>query len=313
MYIKLTNSDGSTILPPTVVETLVFLEVGNHELSVRMKQLARTITNSSSTSGNLGLNHTVFGKVKQISLSSYLKHSLHTGGGSDAPSPAPMHHHAHHRHRHHHHHHDHDSNGFQAPAPPIHLPVPQTRHAPPPSGCPYGTDKPKKRGHITPAAEPTPSSQHSASAASPPHPWSRSPASHPPHDPSTRGGSPVPSPPARPRSPLPSVSFAHAHPPSEPRTGTTNSAPNSHAARAGPAEMSQVAPAPHSCESPLYLKRNINICCRTCIREVKYCSNENMFTCMYPTEGFKNFIFFLFWVTVSAREMTQCHTFYLNA
>uniref|UniRef100_A0A0D9ZYD2 DUF7036 domain-containing protein n=1 Tax=Oryza glumipatula TaxID=40148 RepID=A0A0D9ZYD2_9ORYZ len=32
------------------------------------------LTNSE---GNLGLNHTVFGKVKQISLSSYLRHSLH--------------------------------------------------------------------------------------------------------------------------------------------------------------------------------------------------------------------------------------------
>jgi hypothetical protein len=35
-----------------------------------MKQLAQKITNSSS--GNLGLNNTVFGKVKQIRLSSYL-------------------------------------------------------------------------------------------------------------------------------------------------------------------------------------------------------------------------------------------------
>ncbi|KAK3166460.1 hypothetical protein QOZ80_1AG0046080 [Eleusine coracana subsp. coracana] len=237
LYIKLTNSNGSTILPPTVVETFIFLEVGNHEPSVpRMKQLARTITNSSSSSGNLGLNHTVFGKVKQISLSSYLNHSLHSGGGSDAPSPAPMHHHAHHRH--HHHHHDHDNNGFQAPAPPpTHFPVQQPRHAPPPSGCPYGTNKPKNRGHIKPAAQPTPNNHRSPPAASPPHPsWPRSPASHSPHD---RGSSPVPSPPA-------SVSFAHAHPPSEPRTGTTSSAPSAHARRAGSAEMSQVAPAPHS-------------------------------------------------------------------
>ncbi|KAF8646958.1 hypothetical protein HU200_065470 [Digitaria exilis] len=56
-----------------------------------MKQLARTITNSSSSSGNLGLNHTVFG-------------------------PAPMHHHAHHGH--HHHHHSPDNNRHIAPAPP---------------------------------------------------------------------------------------------------------------------------------------------------------------------------------------------------
>jgi hypothetical protein len=192
--------------------------------------LAQTITNSSSTSGNLGLNHTVFGKVKQISLSSYLKHSLHSRDGSDAPSPAPMH------------------NiiiittimttmGFRLQPllqyiylsrnpdmVHLHLDV----HTAQP-------DQKKKRGHITPAAEPAPCSHHSASAASPPHPWSRSPANHSPPDPSTRGGSPDPSPPALPRRPFPFACFAHAHPPSEPRTGMANSAPNAHATRAGPA------------------------------------------------------------------------------
>uniref|UniRef100_A0A0E0CCS5 DUF7036 domain-containing protein n=1 Tax=Oryza meridionalis TaxID=40149 RepID=A0A0E0CCS5_9ORYZ len=58
LYIKLANLNGSTIDPPTIVETSIFLEVGNHQPSVpRMKQLAQTITNSSS--GNLGLNHTL--------------------------------------------------------------------------------------------------------------------------------------------------------------------------------------------------------------------------------------------------------------
>uniref|UniRef100_A0A0D9VA25 DUF7036 domain-containing protein n=1 Tax=Leersia perrieri TaxID=77586 RepID=A0A0D9VA25_9ORYZ len=52
LYIKLANLNGSTIDPPTIVETSIFLEVGNHQPSVpRMKQLAQTITNSSS--GNL--------------------------------------------------------------------------------------------------------------------------------------------------------------------------------------------------------------------------------------------------------------------
>ncbi|KAL6613834.1 hypothetical protein ACP70R_036104 [Stipagrostis hirtigluma subsp. patula] len=240
LYVKLTNSQGSTILPPTVVETSIVLEVGNHEPSVpRMKQLARTITNSSS--GNLGLNHTVFGKVKQISLSSYLKHSLHTGGGSDAPSPAPTHYHGHHRHHHHHHHHGHDDNRHLAPAPaPPSSRIPQpTYGAPPPSGCPYGTNKPKKRGPVTPAAEPAANDHRSASAASP--------ASHPPHDPSMHGGSPVPPPPVPSEPPLPTVSFAHAHPPSEQRT-RTSPAPSEHAAKAGPSGVPQVAPAPHACE-----------------------------------------------------------------
>uniref|UniRef100_A0A0A9EU94 DUF7036 domain-containing protein n=1 Tax=Arundo donax TaxID=35708 RepID=A0A0A9EU94_ARUDO len=245
LYIKLTNSQGSTILPPTIVEASIVLEVGNHQPSVpRMKQLARTITNSSSSAGNLGLNNTVFGRVKQISLSSYLKHSLHSGGGSDAPSPAPMHHHGHHRH--HHRHHGHDTNRHLAPAPaPIHFPVPQPRYSAPPSGCPYGINKPKKRGPITPATEPGPSDHRSASPASPPHPSSPSPASYSPHDPSMHGGSPVPSPPVLPEPPLPTVSFAHAHPPSERQT-RTSPATSEQARRAGPAGMSQVAPAPHS-------------------------------------------------------------------
>ncbi|KAF8648728.1 hypothetical protein HU200_064782 [Digitaria exilis] len=239
LYIKLTNSQGSTILPPTIVETSIVREVGNHQTSEpsvpRMKQLARTITNSSSSSGNLGLNHTVFGKVKQISLSSYLRHSLHSGGGSDAPSPAPMHHHAHHGH--HHHHHIPDNNRHIAPAPPTHFPVPQPRYgAPPPSGCPYSKNKPKKRGPVTPA----------------PHPWSPSPASHSPHDPTMHGGSPVPSPPGLPEPPLPTVSFAHAHPPSV-HGSRTSPAPSEHTTRAGPAGMPQVAPAPHSCELFLHL------------------------------------------------------------
>ncbi|XP_062208036.1 uncharacterized protein LOC133909568 [Phragmites australis] len=240
LYIKLTNSQGSTILPPTIVDTSIVLKVGNHQPSVpRMKQLARTITNSSSR--NLGLNHTVFGRVKQISLSSYLRHSLHSGGGSDAPSPAPMHHHVHHRH--HRHHHGNDDNRHLAPAP-IHFPVPQPRYgAPPPSGCPYGTNRPKKRGPVTPAAEPAADDHHSLSPAPPPHPWSPSPVSRSPHDHGMHSGSPVQSPPVLPEPPLPAVSFAHAHPPSEHRTSP---APSEHATRAGRAGMSYVAPAPHS-------------------------------------------------------------------
>ncbi|KAJ1287027.1 hypothetical protein BS78_03G398900 [Paspalum vaginatum] len=246
LYIKLTNPQGSTILPPTIVETSIVLEVGNHQPSVpRMKQLARTITNSSSSSGNLGLNHTVFGKVKQISLSSYLRHSLHSGGGSDAPSPAPMHHHGHHGHHHHHQSHDDSRQPGQAPAP-THFPMPQPRYgAPPPSGCPYSRNKPKKRGHVTPAAEPAANNHHSASTTLPPHPRSPSPASRSAHDPSTRGGSPVPPPHFPPKPPLPSVYFAHAHPPSE-HGARTSPAPSEQAAAAGTAGMSQVAPAPQS-------------------------------------------------------------------
>ncbi|GJN14213.1 hypothetical protein PR202_gb01008 [Eleusine coracana subsp. coracana] len=123
LYIKLTNLQGSTVAPPTTVQASIVLQVGNHQPSFpRMKQLAQTIANSSS--GNLGLNHTVFGRVKQISLSSYLSHSLHSGGGTDAPSPAPMPHQDDHHHSHHHHHHSHDEKKHSDPSPvPVHSPV----------------------------------------------------------------------------------------------------------------------------------------------------------------------------------------------
>uniref|UniRef100_A0A453GKE5 DUF7036 domain-containing protein n=1 Tax=Aegilops tauschii subsp. strangulata TaxID=200361 RepID=A0A453GKE5_AEGTS len=229
LYFKLGNLQGSTILPPTIVETYIVRVVGNHQPSVpRMKQLAQTITNSSK--GNLGLNHTVFGKVKQISLSSYLNRSLHSRGSSDAPSQAPMQHHGHHGH--HHHHHGHESNRHLAPAP---LPVHTPRYvAPPPSGCPYG-NRAKSRVPVAPAAEPVANDHRfTHPAASPPHPLSPSSVRHPPRDPNMHSRPPVPSPPVLPEPPLPSVSFSHAHPPSEHGTGT------------GPSAGMSVAPAPHS-------------------------------------------------------------------
>lgn len=141
LYVTLTNLYGSTIAPPTVVQTSVLLAIGadNKPPSLqRLKQLAQTLRNSSS--GNLGLNHTVFGRVKQISLSSYLQHSLKNSGNDHSPSPAPQpynqppssyqgHNHDHHRHHHHHihhYHHHHRDNNYQSlqhlpPAPaPLH-------------------------------------------------------------------------------------------------------------------------------------------------------------------------------------------------
>ncbi|CAL4939368.1 unnamed protein product [Urochloa decumbens] len=119
LYVTLTNLYGSTVSPPTTVQTSVLLAVGadNKPPSLqRLKQLAQTLKNSSS--GNLGLNHTVFGRVKQISLSSYLQHSLNNTGNAHSPTPAPQsynqppsinqdHSHDHHQHHHHHHHHHH--------------------------------------------------------------------------------------------------------------------------------------------------------------------------------------------------------------
>ncbi|KAL6844977.1 hypothetical protein ACP4OV_025150 [Aristida adscensionis] len=236
LYIKLTNLQGSTVAPPTIVQSSIVLEVGNHQPSLpRMKQLAQTIYNSSS--GNLGLNHTVFGRVKQISLSSYLRHSLHNGGGTDAPSPAPTphqdHHHCHHHHHHHHHHRRHEEKKHFAPSPvPVHYPVQEPKYrSPSPSCCPYGyTTKPKNKAHTAPAAEPVASNHHYASPATVPQamPPSVSPSpsvqrSH--KNPKQHHSSPASSP-ALAKPPLHAVPLVLAH---------------------HPAQSPAVAPAPHSC------------------------------------------------------------------
>ncbi|XP_022882770.1 uncharacterized protein LOC111399599 [Olea europaea var. sylvestris] len=102
LYLSLTNLKGSTMVPPTTVDTQVVLAVGLNPSKSRLKQLAKTITNSHTK--NLGLNNTVFGRVKQVRLSSM---SINVTSPSPSPSPSPYplppsHHHHHHHHRHHH-------------------------------------------------------------------------------------------------------------------------------------------------------------------------------------------------------------------
>ncbi|OMO92097.1 hypothetical protein COLO4_17873 [Corchorus olitorius] len=84
ILLQLTNKNGSTMSSPIIVQAAVMSDFGSI-LPQRSKQLAQTITESPAR--NLGLNNTVFGKVKSISLSSYLKGTLH--GTPPTPSPAP--------------------------------------------------------------------------------------------------------------------------------------------------------------------------------------------------------------------------------
>ncbi|WOL06577.1 hypothetical protein Cni_G15311 [Canna indica] len=84
VYVKLTNGNGSTVAPPVTVQASVLSDVGSGSLLPdRMKQLAQVITGPGAN--NLGLNNSVFGKVKQVQLSSYLEHSI----SSLAPGPSP--------------------------------------------------------------------------------------------------------------------------------------------------------------------------------------------------------------------------------
>ncbi|CAA6653997.1 unnamed protein product [Spirodela intermedia] len=218
-YSTLTNSHGSTVSPPTVVQTSILLAVGNHPPSKsRLKELAQSI----NPARNLGLNHTVFGRVKQIRLSSFLRHSINSSGPcnyssspSSAPQPHPTHHHRHHHHHHHHHHshhhhshhhshhhhshhrhrhhlndHHHHHPGYLAAPTPSPL---YSNAVPPPPSRQFGSSKKPKIGfHIDPAVPPSvvPSS---------PTPDSNSESS-----------------------PIPYVIFSRVHPPTESRASPAN-------------------------------------------------------------------------------------------
>ncbi|GER24687.1 hydroxyproline-rich glycoprotein family protein [Striga asiatica] len=82
VYIQVTSRHGSTKDSPVTVEASVASDKGTI-LPERLIQLAQIITGSPPTE-NLGLDHSIFGKVKEISLSSFLNHSLY------APTPAPI-------------------------------------------------------------------------------------------------------------------------------------------------------------------------------------------------------------------------------
>ncbi|KAI3772710.1 hypothetical protein L6452_03903 [Arctium lappa] len=136
LYVSLSNPKGSTVAPPTTVQSSVVLVVGTPSMA-RLKQLTQTIKGSPTK--NLGLNNTQFGKVKQISLSSILQHSLNgsSGGGTPTPSPAPLPQPPPQPHDNHHHHHHHHHNKQLPPAKP---PSPNERgglkHSPAPSPIP---------------------------------------------------------------------------------------------------------------------------------------------------------------------------------
>ncbi|KAL0383396.1 UNVERIFIED_CONTAM: hypothetical protein Scaly_0626900 [Sesamum calycinum] len=178
LYIRLTNLKGSTVAPPTTVQSQVVLAVGIPSKS-RLKQLAQTITGSHHTK-NLGLNNTVFGRVKQVRLSSILQHSLGGDGSgpspSPSPSPLPQSTPPHHHHHHHHHHHDTHLPPSVSPSPsmgsygsvigrvspissPVPAPAPSRNKASPSPACHFGNNnrspwKHNKHSHMAPAAPP---------------------------------------------------------------------------------------------------------------------------------------------------------------
>lgn len=234
LYVKLWNAQGSTVTAPTIVQSSVLLEVGNTPSMRRLKQLAQTI--SGSNSSNLGLNNTEFGKVKQVRLSSILKHSLNGSDGNSpvrSPSPAPTPHPRtyHHPPTHHHHHHHAPLTPAISPAPATEKrapeygsPAPERSAASPkgsyeakPPGCQYrykrkSGRKDGKHSHLTPLVSPNISPVHSPASPSPQH-----------HvNPPVAPVSPAPA-----LTPLPHVIYTHIQPPpksdsNHPEKSTTN-------------------------------------------------------------------------------------------
>lgn len=86
VFVQITNEVGSTTSPPVTVQASVMSDFGSL-MPQRLKQLAQAI--AGSTGKNLGLNNTVFGKVKSINLSSYLKCTLHASPPGPSPGPGP--------------------------------------------------------------------------------------------------------------------------------------------------------------------------------------------------------------------------------
>ncbi|XP_051138852.1 uncharacterized protein LOC127256744 [Andrographis paniculata] len=216
LYISLINLKGSTVAPPTTVRSQVYLAVGIPSKS-RIKQLAQTITGSHSK--NLGLNNTVFGRVKQVSLSSILQHSLGSDGSpSPAPSPSPLHH-PHHRRHHHHHHHN---------------PAVSPSTSPSPSRGSHGSSRGGGSGTSAPTPTPAPVPGSGKNKAAPPpchfgnshrYPWKHNKHSHTPPGSAPDAGAPTQpkmgqnpsskkSPSPVPASP-PKIARAVTHPPSK--------------------------------------------------------------------------------------------------
>ncbi|GMI74405.1 hypothetical protein HRI_001109800 [Hibiscus trionum] len=89
LFVQLTNKNGSTMSSPVIVQASVMSDNYGNLLPQRLKQLAQII--SDSPARNLGLNNSIFGKVKSISLSSCLKGTLHATPPTPSPASAPGH------------------------------------------------------------------------------------------------------------------------------------------------------------------------------------------------------------------------------
>lgn len=87
VYVQVTNDEGSTVDESVIVQVAIMSDLGRL-MPQRLRQLAQTIR-YSAPSKNLGLNNTVFGKVRGVSLSSHMSGDVQPDFPSQSPAPAP--------------------------------------------------------------------------------------------------------------------------------------------------------------------------------------------------------------------------------
>ncbi|OEL38513.1 hypothetical protein BAE44_0000468 [Dichanthelium oligosanthes] len=87
-FVKLTNTNGSTVATPVTV--LLFISPKDHSNFLqpyRLKQLAQIITEQRTR--NLGLNTSIFGRIRDLKLSPLLEAYLPSLAPSLSPMPTP--------------------------------------------------------------------------------------------------------------------------------------------------------------------------------------------------------------------------------
>lgn len=169
-------------------------------LPQRLKQLAQAI--SDSPAKNLGLDNSVFGKVKGVVLSSYLKGTLHATPPTPSPAPSPE-----------------PSNAPYPALSPSNSPAPSPNihHLPPCSNCEVSSPSDHNQPQ-PPSSQSDPTLAPSSATAYPPSPCRRPyhvhhrtvpPSSSPASDPNPTNSPPIGPPKLAPNlSPLPEVSYS---------------------------------------------------------------------------------------------------------
>ncbi|CAH2038332.1 unnamed protein product [Thlaspi arvense] len=89
IHVLLSNEEGSTISPPVTVEASVFssMTIMENHPKKRSESLAQVI--QTSRASNLGLDNSVFGKVKSITYSTYVEGKTLESASVLAPAPSP--------------------------------------------------------------------------------------------------------------------------------------------------------------------------------------------------------------------------------